>query len=210
MRGKFIAYYRVSTDKQGESGLGLAAQRKAVADYLNGGNWELMGEFTEIESGKRNHRPELEKALATCKKHKARLVIAKLDRLSRSVAFIATMLERSKVDFVCVDNPHANKTMIHFIAVMAEFERDAIAERTRNALAIAKAKGKIIGNPDLGRKNKQDAAARAQQLRPIIAETAHLSMQAAAAELNRRGALTATGKPWHAMQILRVRQRLGM
>ena len=95
MRGRFIAYYRVSTDKQGKSGLGLDAQRKAVVDYLDGGKWTLLDEFTEIESGKRNDRPELEKALAACKKHRAKLVIAKLDRLSRNVAFIAMLMDLS-------------------------------------------------------------------------------------------------------------------
>ena len=93
MRGKFVAYYRVSIDKQGKSGLGLAAQRKAVRDYLDGGTWELIGEFTEVESGKRSDRPELEKAIAACKKHRARLIIAKLERLSRNVAFISALME---------------------------------------------------------------------------------------------------------------------
>ena len=109
-RGKFVAYFRVSTDKQGKSGLGLDAQRKAVRDYLNGGTWSLIGEFTEVESGKRNHRPELVKALAACKRNKAKLVIAKLDRLSRNLAFIATLME-SGVEFVAVDNPHACRVL---------------------------------------------------------------------------------------------------
>src|SRR6476659_8839702 len=102
--GKFVAYFRVSTDRQGKSGLGLDAQREAVENYLNGGRWSLVAEFTEIESGRRNDRPELEKALAACKKLKARLVIAKLDRLSRNLAFIATLMD-SAVEFVAVDNP---------------------------------------------------------------------------------------------------------
>jgi DNA invertase Pin-like site-specific DNA recombinase len=108
-QGRFIAYFRVSTDKQGKSGLGLEAQRKAVLDYLNGGRWELVDEFVEVESGKDNERPQLEAALAACKKHRARLVIAKLDRLSRNLAFIATLME-SGVEFTAVDNPHANKS----------------------------------------------------------------------------------------------------
>ena len=102
--GKFIAYFRVSTDRQGKSGLGLAAQREAVMSYLDGGRWALVDEFTEIESGKRNDRLELVKALAACKKQKAKLVIAKLDRLSRNLAFIATLMD-SGVEFVAVDNP---------------------------------------------------------------------------------------------------------
>ncbi len=109
-RGKFVAYFRVSTGKQGKSGLGLEAQRQAVLQFLAGGQWSLVGEFTEIESGKRNERPELEKALAACKRHKAKLVIAKLDRLSRNLAFIATLMD-SGVEFIAVDNPHANTNL---------------------------------------------------------------------------------------------------
>src|SRR4029077_19029045 len=116
------------------SGLGLDAQRTAVSDYLDGGKWELVGEFTEIESGKRADRPQLEKAIAACKRHRARLIIAKLDRLSRNVAFIATLMER-KVDFVCCDNPTATKFTIHILAAVAEFEREAISKRTKEALA---------------------------------------------------------------------------
>src|SRR6516162_6553579 len=104
-RGRFVSCYRVSTDKQGKSGLGLDAQRRAVQQYLNGGTWSMIGEFTEIESGKRNERPELAKALAACKRHRAKLVIAKLDRLSRNVAFLATLMDRG-VDFVACDNPN--------------------------------------------------------------------------------------------------------
>src|SRR5215813_5790846 len=156
MRGKFIAYYRVSTDKQGRSGLGLEAQRKAVTDYLDGGSWELIGEYTEVESGKRSDRPELAKAIAFAKKHRARLVIAKLDRLSRNVAFISALMER-KVDFIAVDNPHATKFNLHILAAVAEFERDAISKRTREALAAAKAKGKILGNYARIAKAKQAA-----------------------------------------------------
>jgi DNA invertase Pin-like site-specific DNA recombinase len=111
MDGKFIAYYRVSTDRQGMNGNGMAAQRKAVEDYLNGGRWKLAGEFTEVESGKRSDRPELERALTACRKHKAKLVIAKLDRLSRNVHFISGLMER-KVDFVACDMPSANAFMI--------------------------------------------------------------------------------------------------
>src|SRR5438552_16543929 len=106
-RGKFVAYFRVSTDRQGKSGLGLEAQREAVLNYLNGGNWQLVGEFTEVESGKDSDRPQLAAALAACRKHKAKLVIAKLDRLSRNLAFIATLME-SGTEFIAGDNPHAH------------------------------------------------------------------------------------------------------
>jgi DNA invertase Pin-like site-specific DNA recombinase len=210
MRGKFIAYYRVSTDKQGKSGLGLDAQRKAVIDYLDGGKWTLLDEFTEIESGKRNDRPELERALAACKKHRAKLVIAKLDRLSRNLAFIAMLMDR-KVDFVCCDNPTATKFTIHILAAVAEHERDAISARTKAALAAAKANGKKLGNYQRIAAAKQRAtAARAEAVREAVTATAHLSMRAAAEALNRRGIRTASGKQWQAMQVHRVRSRLGL
>lgn len=210
MRGKFIAYYRVSTDKQGKSGLGFDAQRRAVRDYLDGGKWELVGEYTEVETGKRADRPELEKAIAACKKHRARLIIAKLDRLSRNVAFISALMER-KVDFVCCDNPTATKFTIHILAAVAEFEREAISKRTKEALAAAKAKGKRLGNYQRIAEAKQKATtARAEAVRPAITSTLHLSTQAAADELNSRGLRTASGKPWHAMQVHRVRHRLDL
>src|SRR5215468_3536817 len=126
--GKFVAYYRV--------GIGLDALRQAVMNYLNGGPWRLVDEFTEVESGKRNARPELQKALAACRKHKAKLVIAKLDRLSRNLAFIATLLD-SNVEFVAVDNPHANKLTVHILAAVAQHEREMIAQRTKDALQAA-------------------------------------------------------------------------
>jgi DNA invertase Pin-like site-specific DNA recombinase len=147
-QGKFIAYFRVSTDKQGKSGLGLEAQRKAVLDYLNGGSWELVQEFVEVESGKHSDRQQLAAALAACKKHRAKLVIAKLDRLSRNLAFIAALME-SGVEFVAVDNPHANKLTIHILAAVAQHEREMISERTKAALAAAKARGQRLGNPRL-------------------------------------------------------------
>ena len=117
-------------------------------DFLNGGAWELVGEFTEVESGKRSDRPELARAIDACRKHKARLVIAKLDRLSRNLAFVATLMD-SGVEFVAVDNPHANKLTIHILAAVAEHEREAISERTKVALAAAKARGKRLGRRTL-------------------------------------------------------------
>src|SRR6266567_2658827 len=122
-RGKFFSYLRVSTDRQGECGYGLEAQRKAVDEYLNGGSWLLLGEFVEIESGKRNDRQQLQAALAACKKHRAKLVIAKLDRLSRDVEFISRMMN-GKVDFVCCDFPSANRLTLHILAAVAEHERE--------------------------------------------------------------------------------------
>jgi DNA invertase Pin-like site-specific DNA recombinase len=129
--GKFVAYFRVSTDRQGKSGLGLEAQRETVLNYLDGGRWTLIAEFTEIESGKRNDRPELEKALAACKKQRAKLVIAKLDRLSRNLAFIATLMD-SGVEFIAVDNPHANKLTVHILAAVAQHEREIISVSARD------------------------------------------------------------------------------
>lgn len=210
IRGKFIAYYRVSTDKQGKSGLGLDAQRKAVLDYLDGGKWTLIDAFTEVESGKRNDRLELEKALAACKKHRAKLVIAKLDRLSRDVAFISGLMAR-KVDFVACDNPTANKFTVHILAAVAEHERDMISARTKAALAAAKARGVKLGDYQRIAAAKQRAtAARAEAVRPAITATLDLSLEAAATELNRRGMTSARGGQWHAMAIKRTRQRLGL
>lgn len=138
--GHYIAYYRVSTTRQGQSGLGLEAQQQAVKQYLNGGNWQILAEFTEIESGKRNDRPKLAEAIALCKRLQATLVIAKLDRLARNVHFISGLME-SGVEFVAVDNPNANRLMLHMLAAFAEHEREQISRRTKDALAAAKARG---------------------------------------------------------------------
>jgi DNA invertase Pin-like site-specific DNA recombinase len=212
---RFVPYYRVSTDRQGRSGLGLEAQQKAVMDYLNGGAWELVGEFTEVESGKRSDRPELARAVDACRKHKARLVIAKLDRLSRNLAFVATLME-SGVEFVAVDNPHANKLTIHILAAVAEHEREAISERTKAALAAAKARGKRLGTPDPGAAVERMCVARRAQaahfaanVLPIIREiqaAGHKSFNAIAGQLNARRVATANGGQWRHVQ---VRQILG-
>src|SRR5260370_29481903 len=141
----FIAYYRVSTDRQGASGLGLDAQRQAVAGFI--GTGQLVAEFTEIESGRRHtNRPQLLAALAECRKRRATLVIAKLDRLARNVAFISALME-SGADFVCCDNPNASPLLLHMLAAFAEHERQQISERTKAALAAAKARGTKLGNP---------------------------------------------------------------
>src|SRR5712691_7934411 len=146
-RGKFIGYLRVSTEKQGQSGLGIEAQRKAIEDYLNGGRWELLAEYVEIESGKRSDRPELAKALVQSKATGATLIVAKLDRLSRNVAFIAALME-SGVEFTAADMPMANRLTVHVLAAVAEHEREAISARTKAALAAAKARGQKLGNPN--------------------------------------------------------------
>jgi DNA invertase Pin-like site-specific DNA recombinase len=216
--GKFIAYFRVSTDRQGKSGLGLDAQRDAVMNYLNGGRWALVDEFTEIESGKRNDRPELEKALAACKKRKAKLVIAKLDRLSRNLAFIATLMD-SSVEFVAVDNPHANKLTVHILAAVAQHEREIISARTSAALKAAKARGKRLGNPRLSDARRRAARARAENadrysanVLPVIREIQRSGIQSLrgiARALAARGIATARGGTWTPVQVSDILRRVG-
>src|SRR5215213_6425076 len=145
-QGSFVSYLRVSTDRQGRSGLGLEAQRKAVDDFLNGGQWELIAEFVEVESGKRDDRPKLAEALALCRLHSAILVIAKLDRLSRDAAFLLG-LQKAGVRFVAADMPEANELVVGILAVVAQAERKMISARTKAALAAAKARGVRLGKP---------------------------------------------------------------
>jgi DNA invertase Pin-like site-specific DNA recombinase len=156
MLDRFCTYLRVSTDKQGITGLGMDAQRDAVCRYVqNRGN--IIGEFIEVESGKKHtNRPQLLAALAECRKRRAVLVIARLDRLARNVAFIANLMN-SDVEFVAVDMPQANRLTIHILAAVAEHEREMISQRTKAALAAAKARGKKLGNP-----NYREALARAR------------------------------------------------
>src|SRR5271156_3882676 len=142
--GKFISYLRVSTARQGSSGLGLEAQRAAVESYLNGGRWKLVDEVVEVESGKKADRPKLAEALRLCRLHGAQLVIAKLDRLARNVHFVSSLME-SGVDFVAVDFPQANRLTVHILAAVAEHEAVAISARTKAALAAAKARGTQLG-----------------------------------------------------------------
>src|SRR6266851_986624 len=146
--GKFVSYLRVSTARQGISGLGLEAQREAVARYLNGGSWALVQEVVEVESGKRNDRPAIAEALRLCRLHRATLIIAKLDRLARNVHFISSLME-SGVEFIAVDFPQANRLTVHILAAVAEHERELISQRTKAALAAAKARGVKLGNPRL-------------------------------------------------------------
>jgi len=217
-RGKFIAYFRVSTDRQGKSGLGLEAQREAVLNYLNGGSWTMVAEFTEVESGKHAARPQLAAALAACKKQKARLVIAKLDRLSRNLAFIATLMD-SGVEFIAVDNPHANKLTVHILAAVAQHEREMIGQRTRDALQAAKARGKKLGNPKLAdaRKravqgNKSSAARYAANVLPVIREiqaSGVKSLRGVARALAARGIATARGGAWTPVQVSDILRRSG-
>lgn len=145
---KFVAYYRVSTDKQGKSGLGLEAQQEAVSTHLAHCGGEIIEHFTEIESGKKNDRPELERALRKCRLTGATLVIARLDRLSRNASFLMSLMD-SKAKFVYADMPEANNFTVQIMAVMAEYESKLISERTKAALQAAKARGgvKLAGQP---------------------------------------------------------------
>jgi DNA invertase Pin-like site-specific DNA recombinase len=208
---QFVAYYRVSTDRQGRSGLGLEAQQAAVRGYLSAS--APIAEFTEIETGKRNDRPQLNEALALCRKRKARLVIAKLDRLSRNLAFIAALMD-SGVEFVAVDNPHANRLTLHILAAVAEHERHLIADRTRAALRAAKARGIRLGQNGADRLAPAYRAAameRARQLAPVLAElkSAGLSARRMAAELTARGVPTPNGAKWHGQTVRRMIDRAG-
>lgn len=217
--GKFIAYYRVSTVKQGQSGLGLDAQRAAVNIYLNGGVTELVGEFTEVETGKGanalDKRPQLRAALDACKKLGATLIIAKLDRLARNVHFVSGLMETG-VEFVAADMPQANKVMIQMHAVMSEWERDQISSRTKAALAIAKARGVILGKSGASnlRPNievRQDAAnAFADKFRGTFEglKERGFSQRDIALELNKMGVRTAKGGEWNQTQVQRVMIRL--
>lgn len=142
-----ISYLRVSTARQGASGLGLEAQRAAVAAHIASGIHTLVAEYVEVESGRKADRPQLAAALSACKLHRATLVIAKLDRLARNVAFIANLMDGG-VDFVACDMPHGNRLTLHLLAAIAEHEREMISQRTKAALQAAKARGKRLGNPN--------------------------------------------------------------
>ncbi|MEI8207079.1 MAG: recombinase family protein [Kiritimatiellales bacterium] len=211
-KGKFVAYYRVSTAQQGVSGLGLDAQKKAVLDYLNGGKWELIAERTEIESGKKDNRPELRAALALCKAEGATLVIAKLDRLARNVHFISGLMQ-SGVEFIAADMPKANKFQVHLMAAFAEYEREQISERTKAGLAQAKARGVKLGRngATLAAENKAAAKKRAEGLRPAIQEiraAGITTVRGICLELNRRGIPAPRGGKWFIPQTHRTLQRI--
>jgi len=210
-----IPYYRVSTDRQGVSGLGLDAQRLAVKEYAARFNLELTDEFTEVESGTLNKRPVLNMALEQCKQSKAILLIAKLDRLGRNIVFIATLME-SDVEFVAVDNPDANKLMLHIMAAFAEYERDQISQRTKAALAEAKKRGVKLGEHGakvLSRKNKQQAIDFAVKMKPKIDKLkseGFTTTRALVKELNRRKISTYQGKgaKWHIQSVHKLLQRI--
>lgn len=213
--GKFIAYFRVSTQKQGASGLGLDAQKEAVGRFLNGGEWELVAEYQEVETGKGSDalakRPQLKAALAACRKEGATLIIAKLDRLARNVHFVSGLME-SKVKFVACDMPEANELTIHIMAAFAEHEAKRISQRTKDALAIAKSRGVVLGkagadnlrpNIEARQKVADDFAAKLQSLFDSMKRRG-LSQRAMATELNAIGVPTQKGGTWHLTQVQRV------
>jgi DNA invertase Pin-like site-specific DNA recombinase len=225
VNGKFVGYVRVSTQKQGKSGLGLQAQREAIETYLNGGKWKLVGEYVEVESGKRSDRPELAKALSLCRLHRATLLIAKLDRLARNVAFIANLMEAG-VRFVAVDLPEANELTVHIMAAMAQHEAKMISERTRVALAQAKARGTVLGGMTMSaerwtrvssrgrkagtQKRSEMASKWSADVLPIIEDirqSGAVSLREIAAGLNERGIQTRRGGEWTATQVARVLER---
>lgn len=225
---KFIAYYRVSTARQGRSGLGLEAQQDAVLGFLKGIGGRVLGTFTEIESGKRSDRPELHKALRRAKVSGARLIIAKMDRLSRNASFLLSLRD-SGVRFIAADLPNADETVVGIMAVMAQREREMIGQRTKEALAVARRRlakeGRTLGNPNgaaalhmAGKGNTAALAmiahhtdARAENYRETIADvdpTGTLSLRAIAAELNYREIEAPRGGLWHPSSVARLRDRL--
>lgn len=214
MRGQFIAYYRVSTQQQGRSGLGLEAQREAVHSFLNGGDWELIEEFTEIESGKRATRPQLLEALSQCKKRKATLVIAKLDRLSRNARFLLGIVE-SGVDVIFCDMPDlptgaVGKFMLTQLAAVAELEAGLTSERTKAALKAAKERGVELGKNghELAALNKGTAITYALCIEPLLKEISDLSLRKQVEELNDRKIPTPKGGRWHLQSLQRIKKRL--
>lgn len=223
---RVVAYYRVSTARQGASGLGLGAQQKAVEDLCAARGWTIIAPpFTEIESGKHADRPELLKAIGRCRLTGARLVIAKLDRLSRNASFLLTLRD-SGIDFVAADMPDANPLTVGIMALVAQQEREAISQRTKEALAAARAKGTRLGNPNgaaaLRRAGKGtgaavDAARRkadehADRLRPVIAKLRAegiVSLAKIAKVLNEEGMRTPRGASWHTSSVRNLLRRIG-
>lgn len=214
-----VAYYRVSTQKQGKSGLGLEGQEACIREYCAANNAEVIKAFKEIESGKVKERPELLKAIAFAKRARATLVVAKLDRLARNVVLIATLME-SKVDFVACDCPHANSLTIHILAALAEYEAKLISERTRAALRAYKARGGKLGSHRHERftltpeaiatgsargaaTNKQLAIEAYADLLPSLQamRSEGQTLQAIANHLNAEGHTTRTGKPFSHVQV---------
>ena len=204
-----VAYYRASTQKQGRSGLGLEAQRAAVTAFARAEGFELVAEFTEVETGKGSdaleRRPELKAALKAAKRAKCEVAVAKLDRLSRDVAFISGLMAQRVPFIVTALGRNVDPFMLHIYAAMAQQERAMISRRTKEALAAAKARGVRLGRQEIADANRDAAAARDTELEPVLRELSHLSSRAAAAEIERR----ALGKLSY-KTIARARARLGL
>jgi DNA invertase Pin-like site-specific DNA recombinase len=231
MAGIIIGYLRVSTKKQGESGLGLEGQRAAVESYAREKGATVGAVYIEIETGKRKDRPELARALGHARRSKAMLVVAKLDRLARNVAFLSALME-SKVPFVACDNPNANDLTLHILSAVAEAEVKAISARTKAALAAAKARGTKLGSTREGHWNgREDARQRGAEAGAIASAQSRtaakkveyadlvpslveyraqgLSLREIAAKLNSEGQTTRRGKPWNPVQVARVLEMTG-
>lgn len=207
-----VGYLRVSTAGQGRSGLGLEAQREAVAKFAAQEGYRLGETFTEVETAKGDtlgRRPQLAAALRAARRLKAPVIVAKLDRLSRDVHFISGLMAE-RVPFIVAElGPGVDPFMLHIYAALAEKERRLISERTKAGLAAARRRGVALG----GRNSRSDKTAaeakeRAERLRPILAELSKLSARQAAKELNRRQVPTSAGGRWFATQVIRLRQRL--
>ena len=220
---RLVAYERVSTARQGASGLGLEAQRKTIEDFATSRGAEVLARFTEVESGRKADRPELLKALHLAKVTGATLVIAKLDRLSRNAAFLLALRD-SGVRFIAVDMPEANDLTVGIMALVAQAEREAISRRTKEALAVAKARGVKLGNPNgaasLRRAGKgcvalraavsANAAAFAADLEPVVANirtAGPTSLRAIAEELTERGIRTRRGGAWGVGNVKQILAR---
>ena len=223
-QSSIVTYLRVSTQKQGQSGLGLEAQRKAVDDYLNGGDWNILEELVEVESGKNSKRPKLLEAIELCKASGAKLVVAKIDRLTRDAAFLLN-LKDAGIDFIAADMPEANRLTIGIMALVAEQEREAISKRTKAALAAAKARGKQLGayrdGVFVGRRGTPEDAERAREARTALFQArmvnitpllgridpeSVLSLRAIAERLNDMNVPTVTGKGgWSANSVRRLK-----
>lgn len=206
---KPAAYLRVSTQRQGQSGLGLEAQRQAIKTLLGD---EPFEEFIEVESGKKSKRPKLEEAISYCRKHKTRLVIAKLDRLARNVHFISGLMETG-IDFIAADMPNADRFMLHVYAAMAEEEGRRISERTKVALMAAKGRGVKLGvnGRRLAEKNRIEAMIFAKTIERGIARLnlpTDSSLRCIADALNAAGIKTAKGCAWHGTSVSRVLERI--
>lgn len=208
-----IGYVRVSTSRQGRSGLGMEAQQAALARFAEAEGYALQTTFEEVETGKGadalDRRPQLATALLAARKLKAPIIVAKLDRLSRDVHFISGLMSHKTPFIVAELGPNVDPFMLHIHAAVAEQERRRISERTRAALAAKKAQGGKLGGLNArGIQNRDDAAARAAELAPVFAELASLSARKAANELNGRGVTAPSGGRWHAVQVIRVRERI--